>query len=74
MSEFSKNGDANLSMGEIVLETLLSSNIDSITDLNFSSNNSWFKHPVTKEERTSNVDLLVELISKQTVIQAINLN
>lgn len=37
------NEKVNENIGEIVLETLLSSNIDSITDLNLSSNYSWFK-------------------------------
>ena len=60
-------------MGELVLETLLSSNVDSIIDLNLSDNNSWFWHPVTKEERSDNVDLLAELISKQTALQHLNL-
>ena len=60
-------------MGEIVLETLLSSNIVSITNLDLNGNSSWFKNFVTKDERTGNVDLLVELISRQTVIQNLDL-
>lgn len=60
-------------MGEIVLETLLSSNIDSITDLNLSDNYSWFYHPETHEERTINIELLAELISKQAGLHHINL-
>ena len=51
-------------MGELVLESLLSSDIDSITDLNLRFNASWFKHSNTQEERSNNVDLLAELISK----------
>ena len=63
---FSSGKDRDDNIGELVLETLLSSNIDTISDLNLVSNSSWFKHPVTYEERSSNLDLLVELISKQT--------
>ena len=60
-------------MGELVLEALLSSNIDTITDLNLGYNKSWFEHPDTKEERQGNVDLLLELITKQAGLQHINL-
>ena len=52
-------------MGELILETLLSSSIDSIENLDLSYNKSWFKNPDTNEERSSNADLLAELISKQ---------
>ena len=38
-------------MGELVLEALLSANIDTITDLNLSGNSSWFENPDTEEER-----------------------
>ena len=61
-------------IGELILESLLSSNIDSITDLNLSENSSWFKHPVTKKVRAGNVDLLAELISKQANLQNLNLS
>ena len=54
MSSFSGERWTN---GELVLESLLSSSIDSITDLNLSENRAWF-NPV-------GVDLLAELISKQ---------
>ena len=65
MKQFSLNEDRDENMGELILESLLGSNIDSIIDLNFSFNNSWFYHPDTKKERTGNIDLLTELITKQ---------
>ena len=49
---FSCNNDKDGSISEHVLETLFSSNIDSFTDLNLSNNESWFKYPRTKEERS----------------------
>ena len=61
-------------MGELILETLLGSNIDSIINLNFSFNNSWFYHPETKKERTSNIDLLSELITKQADLKHLYLD
>ena len=70
---FSADEDREENIGELILETLLSSNVDTITDLDLSGNSSWFKHPDTGEERSSNVDLLTELISKQTEIQNLNL-
>ena len=73
MYQFSGNRDRDVNIGELVLETLLNSNIEFITDLNLSYNLSWFKHPDTQEERPSNVDLLVEFISKQTGLQHLNL-
>ena len=69
MSGFSQGNDKNENIGELVLEILLSSNIDSITVLDLSSNSSWF----TGEARSGNIDLLVELITKQTGLQKINL-
>ena len=72
MRRFSSDNVENENIGELVLEILMSSNIDSITDLDFSQN-SWFCHPDTEEERSGNVDLLVELITKQTGLQKINL-
>ena len=51
-----------------MLESLLSSNIVSITDLSLGCNVSWFEY------RSGNVDLLVELISKLTGLQKINLD
>ena len=74
MNSFSIIKDREQNIGELVLESLLSSNIVSITDLNFGGNESWFKHPDTREERSGNVDLLVELISKLTGLQKINLS
>ena len=62
MSSFSKKEDREENIGELVFETLLNSNIESITDLNLRENRSWFWNPVTREERSSNVDLLAELI------------
>ena len=64
MNEFSGNEDVSENIGELVLEILLSSSIDSIADLNLSKNKSWFK-----EDREGNVDLLAELISKQAGLQ-----
>ena len=48
MNNFSADLDREENIGEIVLETLLSSNIESITDLDLSHNASWFHHPDTK--------------------------
>ena len=66
--------DDKENIGELILEALLSSNIDSITDLNLVNNYSWFKNPNTREERSGNIDLLVELILKQASLQKIDLN
>ena len=74
MRYFSYAYDREQNIGELVLESLLSSNIVSITDLDLGYNKSWFKHPETYEERSGNIDLLVELISKLTGLQKINLN
>ena len=49
MAAFSDDCNDSENIGEIVLETLLSSNIESISDLNLRENESWFKHPKTKE-------------------------
>ena len=67
MKQFSGN------IGELVFETLLNSKIKSITDLNLGNNSEWFKHPNTTEEISSNVGLLVELISKQAGLQNISI-
>ena len=48
MDKFSANKDLNVNIGELVLECLLSSRIDSITNLVLNSNESWFCHPETK--------------------------
>ena len=66
MYGFSHDKDVSENIGEIVLDTLLSSDIDSITYLNFGVNSCWFKNPKTQEERTSNIELLMDLIYKQT--------
>ena len=49
---FSSNNDKDANISEHVLETLLCHNIYSFTELNLSNNESWFKHPRTKEERS----------------------
>ena len=73
MRSFSGYVDINENISEIILEAILSSNIQSITDLNINENPSWFKHPDTQEDRSGSVDLLVELISKQPGLQHLNL-
>ena len=70
MNTFSDDRDTDQNLGELILETILSSNIDSIIDLNFRENKSWFTNP----SRSGNADLLVELISKQAGLQHIDLN
>ena len=45
MYAFSHDKDYAYNIGKLVLETLLSSSIDSITDLNLSRNLSWFFNP-----------------------------
>ena len=74
MSFFSYFYDYSENIGELVLEMLLSSNIDSITSLNFSQNSSWFDNSDMNEDRSANVDLLAEFISKQLGIQYIDLS
>ena len=56
MFEFSGHEDRE-NTGELVFETLLSSNNDSLIDIGFDTNSSWFCHPDT-------LDLLLELFSK----------
>ena len=73
MGYFSCNLDKVENIGELILEALLNSNIESINDLNLFNNPSWFRHPDTKEEIFSNVALLAELISKQAGLQHLNL-
>ena len=51
MYEFSLKLDREQNIGELVLESLLSSNINSITNLDLSINPSWFRHLDTNEER-----------------------
>ena len=58
MNRFSEDKDKVENICELVLESLLSSNIDSVTNLNLSENMSWFKHPDTSEEKSGNIDLL----------------
>ena len=64
MTRFSKDKDHDENIGELVLENLLNSNIDTIINLDLRWNRSRFKHLYTGEERSGNVDLLVELITK----------
>ena len=73
MSEFCDGQDREENMGEHILEALLSANIDTINDLNIGSNEIWFIDPVTLEERSGNVDLLIELITKQAGFQHLNI-
>ena len=68
MEYFSHDSDRENNMGEIILESILSSNIDSINDLNLGFNNSWFS-----EDRSGNIDLLALLMTKQTYFKHINL-
>ena len=62
MNRFSEDKDREENICELILESLLNSNITSITDLSLHYNYSWFWNPETTEERSSNVDLLAELI------------
>ena len=64
MAYFSEDYDREQNIGELILEPLQSANIDSINDLNLQSNSSWFWYPDMEEERSGNVDLLVEIILK----------
>ena len=73
MGNFSDDEDRVENISEHILEALLNSNIESINDLNLFNNPSWFRHPDTKDEISSNVDLLAELISKQAGLQHLNL-
>ena len=54
MGSFSGNEDGESNIGELILESLLNSSIISITNLNLSGNESWFR----------NIDILAELISR----------
>ena len=75
MSAFSENINDSENIGEIVLETLLSSNIESIAIISLYLNPSWFELPQIGELRirTSNVELLVDLINKQTTLKTFDL-
>ena len=48
MEGFSDDKDKNENIGELVLEPLINSNIDTIKDLNLGFNESWFIHILTK--------------------------
>ena len=69
MNAFSEDKDFENKIGELVLESLLASRIDSIKELDLSANRSWFMHPGTREERQGNIALLAELIIKQAGLQ-----
>ena len=73
LNVFSGRHDRNENNSELVIESLLSSRIVSIKELDLSENSSWFKHPQTKEERSGNTALLAELITKQAGLQQISL-
>ena len=73
MVEFSDDKDKNVNIGELVFEALLSSSIELIADLDLNNNSSWFQNPDTGEEISGNVELLMELITKQTGLQTIYL-
>lgn len=68
-----KNPDINVNIGEIVLKTLLDSNVNSITNLNLRNNRSWFWDFGSYKERFGNVELLTELISKQACLQHLDI-
>ena len=65
--------DRDGKIGEQIFEAILNSNIDSISDLNFFYNHSWFTDQYTEEDRSSNIELLKELISKQTSLLHLNI-
>ena len=73
MNAISQSNDKDVNMGELILEALLNSNIQSITDLNFSYNRSWFKRYDTQEDRAGIVELLAEIIYRQSSLQHLNL-
>ena len=70
---FSYKNDRDQNIGELVFESLLNTNVDSIIDLNLGLNYSWFWRPYKKKERSGNIDLLAMLISKQTSLQKFDL-
>ena len=47
MGWFSEKKDKDENICQLVIETLLNTNIESITDLRLDSNESWFRHPET---------------------------
>lgn len=59
LSNFSTDDIFEESLGELVLQCLLSSSIDSIIDLDLGGNASWFE-----DERESNVELLADVCIK----------
>ena len=73
MESFSGNEDRDESIGMLILESLLNSTIDSITKFDLAYNKSWFWCPLTSEERSGSVDFLAEILSKQAILQNLNL-
>ena len=73
LRHFSGSYDREENIGELILGSLQSSNIDTITDLNLSHNDSWFLDPSTMEEK-SGVDLLAEILTKQLGLLHLNLD
>lgn len=67
MYRFSNDEAEDQNIGELVFESLLNSNVESIIDLNLGSNSSWFDYP-------GNVDLLTEFISRQNCLKIISLS
>ena len=68
MHSFSSWSDSEQSIGELILETLLNFTVDSLIELNLGENKSWFK------QRSANIALLSELISRQTRLRIISLS
>ena len=64
IDKISDDSDVNENIGELILDSLLSSNINSITNLQLTRNSPWFKIP-------GNVDILAELITKQAGLEYI---
>ena len=55
---------SEVNMCALIIEPLLNSNIDSITDLDLYNNLWWFKQPNQGDHIDSNIVLLAELITK----------
>ena len=70
MYRLSYNREKDQNIGELVFEILLNSRVESITDLNFGNNTSWFMG----EEKSGNIDLMTEFISRQTNLQTFYFN
>ena len=48
MVEFSRSSDHIENIGKLVFEILMSSSINSITDINFNTNEYWFCKPIIR--------------------------